>query len=518
MDKGNAITTDFLVIGGGVAGLRSAIELSRFGDVLVITKDRLMESSSDYAQGGVAVALSDEDRLVLHLEDTLRAGDGLCRKEAVRILVEEGLERIMELISWGAEFDRKGGTLSFTREGGHSISRVIHARGDATGEEIVKTLLQKTREASNITMVDFNFTVDLIIHDKICRGAIVLDERKNIFFPIYSKSVILATGGAGQVYARTTNPAMSTGDGVAIAYRAGAVLEDLEFIQFHPTTLHHPAAPPFLLSEAMRGEGAVLRNMKGERFMPDYHPLSELAPRDIVSRAILNEMNKTGFHTVFLDLTHLPASFVKERFPRIHATCLRYGMDITEQMIPVSPAAHFIMGGVKTDLKGATDISGLYAAGEVACTGVHGANRLASNALLEGLVFGARVGRAAGRYAKQISVTIPHVAWDISPFAPIEENIGEIKSTLCKIMWEKVGIIREGAILSEALKELSSIENYLDRSFSTRLELEVKNMACVARVIAASALERRGSVGAHYRIDFPSRGKNWRRHITQNKK
>ncbi len=386
-------TVDFLIIGSGVAGLRAAIELAPHGSVLVVTKDRPSESSTEYAQGGIAAVMSDEDQVGIHFDDTLKAGDGLCKEDAVKTLVEEGPDRIMELIGWGAEFDKEGTTLDLTIEAAHSRRRILHSHGDSTGKELERVLLKKVRSLPSVRKYPFAFTVDLIVCDGECRGAYVLREGE--ITALFARATILTTGGAGQLFSRTTNPLVATGDGMAIAFRAGAILEDMEFVQFHPTSLYYPTAPHFLLSESMRGEGAVLLNIHKQRFMPDYHQLGELAPRDIVSRAIISEMVKTESNHVFLDLRHMGKKFVKKRFPKIHETCLQYDIDITEDLIPVSPAAHYIMGGIKTNRDGETNIKGLYAAGEVACTGVHGANRLASNSLLEGLVYGARTGRAA---------------------------------------------------------------------------------------------------------------------------
>jgi L-aspartate oxidase len=511
---------DFLIIGSGVAGLRAAIELAPHGNVLVVTKDMPRESSTEYAQGGIAVALSDEDEVGIHYDDTLKAGDGLCRENAVRILVEEGPERILELISWGAEFDKSassasggGGTrLDFTMEAAHSRKRVLHSHGDATGKELERVLLNKVRSFSSVKKYPFAFTVDLIIKNDKCYGAYVLKDRKMI--ALLARATILCTGGAGQIFARTTNPLVATGDGIAIGFRAGAILEDIEFVQFHPTSLYSPYAPHFLLSEAMRGEGAVLRNINKEFFMRDYHRDAELAPRDIVSRAIISEMVKTNSNHVYLDMTHLEGDFVKKRFPRICSTCLQYNIDITKDLIPVSPAAHYIMGGIKTDIDGATSIEGLYAAGEVACTGVHGANRLASNSLLEGLVYGARAGKAAIKFKIQNSKF--KISEDIPQFAETYHSIpdhDEIRTTLRKLMWERVGIIRCGESLGEAKTKLSEWSFLLDKAFYTRRELELKNMIAVAMMITDAAFLRNGSVGAHYRSDFKERGKNWKRHI-----
>lgn len=497
---------DFLIIGSGVAGLRAAIELAPYGSVLVVTKDKPTESNTEYAQGGIAVVMSDEDEVGIHFEDTFKAGDGLCREDAVRKLVEEGPERIAELISWGAEFDREGTKLDLTLEAAHSRRRVLHAHGDSTGKELARVLLNKARSFPSVRKYPFAITVDLIMHDGECRGAYVLRDREII--SLFARATILATGGAGQLYSRTTNPQVATGDGMAIAFRAGAQLEDMEFIQFHPTSLYSPTAPQFLLSEAMRGEGAILLNSNKQRFMQSYHPLAELAPRDVVSRAIMSEMVTTGSNYVLLDLRHLKKEFVKNRFPGIHATCLQYGIEITEDLIPVSPAAHYIMGGIKTDISGRTSIPGLYAAGEVACTGVHGANRLASNSLLEGLVFGMRTGQAALSSPVKPAAKGP----SISNPASIRDH-DEIRHTLRKMMWERVGIIRCASSLSEARERLSAWQVITERDYITRRELELKNMLTIARIIVHAAMSRKGSVGAHYRSDFKERGEAWQRHL-----
>lgn len=510
-DNIHEITTDFLVIGSGVAGLRAAIELANHGDVVIVTKDIPTESSTEYAQGGVAVALSDEDEVGIHFDDTIKAGDGLCNEDAVKVLVENGPERILELIEWGAEFDREGTKLSFTMEAAHSRRRILHAHGDSTGRELERVLINKVKTFKNIQRLQFCTAIDLIVEDGRCFGAYALKGKDII--AVYAKATLLATGGAGQVYSRTTNPAVSTGDGMAIAYRAGAVLEDMEFIQFHPTVLFAPAAPQFLLSEAMRGEGAILRNIFREPFMKNYHPDAELAPRDVVSRAIISEMVRTNSSHVYLDLTHLDAEFIKKRFPMIYSTCLRYDLNITKDLIPVSPAAHYIMGGVKTDLNGATNINGLYAAGETACTGVHGANRLASNSLLEGLVYGYRAGAAAAQQEGQRPrVKLRRIkSPDVSLY---NFNIEEIRTLIRRLMWEKVGIIRCGVSLNEAMDKLSEWKHILEMTFDTRRGLELKNMLTVAFLITQSALKRKGSVGAHYRSDFKERGIDWQRHIS----
>jgi len=378
--------TDFLIIGSGVAGLRAAIELSSHGRVLILTKSRADESNTEYAQGGVAVAMSDEDQIGLHYQDTIRAGDGLCSGAAVRLLVEEGPARINELIEWGTQFDREGTRLSFTKEAAHSRRRILHARGDATGREINRTLLRKVRTLPGITLRPYTFALNLLFSGDRCEGVSYLLRGDERIHEVRAEAVLLATGGIGATYRDTTNPDIATGDGHALAFRAGAALADMEFVQFHPTALKLAHTPRFLLSEAMRGEGGKLRNVNGELFMSSYHPLAELAPRDVVSRAIFSEATRTRSDLVYLDLTHLPAVFVEQRFPGIYSTCLKFGLDIAHQPIPVFPAAHYMMGGVLTDLHGRTTLPGLFAAGEVACTGVHGAHRLASNSLLDRLV------------------------------------------------------------------------------------------------------------------------------------
>ena len=388
--------TDFIVVGTGVAGLRAALEIAASGArCVVLTKERADESNTEYAQGGVAVALAEDDEASLHEEDTVTAGARLCYAQAVSVLVNEGRRYMRELIEWGAQFDREGGRLVFTREAAHSRRRILHEGGDATGHELVRALLTRARAQKLVEFVPHAATESLVVEDGRCRGVRFLDPLTRAPRELRARAVVVATGGMGQLYSHTTNPAVATGDGVAMAYRAGAQVADVEFVQFHPTALNLEGAPRFLLSEAMRGEGGVLRNAEGRRFMPRYDARAELAPRDVVTRAIVFEMERTAARTVFLDMTALAPAYVRSRFPKIYETCLRLGLDITREPAPVAPAAHYAMGGVRTDLEGRTTLAGLYAAGEVACTGVHGANRLASNSLLEGLVFGARSGRAA---------------------------------------------------------------------------------------------------------------------------
>ncbi len=484
---------DFLVIGAGVAGMRAAIELARAGRVLVVAKETLRESSSEYAQGGIAVALSDDDEVELHEYDTLYAGDGLCDRSAVHTLVEEGPAAIQELIEWGAEFDRHEGQLEFTREGAHSRNRILHAHGDSTGREIARTLYRKASSIPNVEFRSFAASTDLLTADGVC-GALLSDAVGNSV-PVYARAVLLATGGLGRVFLNTTNPDVATGDGVAIAYRAGAEIADIEFVQFHPTALHVEGAPRFLLSEALRGEGAVLRNAAGERFMERYHELLELAPRDVVSRAIVSEMQRTGEPHMLLDLTDREPGFVRGRFPRIYETCLRYGVDLERQAAPIAPAAHYAMGGVWTDLDGRTSLPRLFAAGEAACTGVHGANRLASNSLLEGVVFGARAGRAMAEAAGSTDRPAPHP--NVFPQGS-EESLA-----VRKLAWEKCGIVRDSAGLREALHWLH------DKSSG---DFETRNILLIAKLIALCALSREESRGAHYRTDFPEKRPEFEKH------
>ena len=508
-------TTDFLVIGSGVAGLSGAIELSSHGKVTVITKDLPSESSTEYAQGGIAVALSDEDEVGIHYEDTLKAGDGLCRKEAVRALVEEGPERIKELISWGAEFDKVGTRLAFGLEAAHSRKRILHAGGDSTGKELERVLINKVKTIPAISRLPFTLAMELIVRDGVCLGALAVSERKPS--ALLARGTVLTTGGAGQVYSITTNPEVATGDGIALAYRAGAVLEDMEFVQFHPTSLYLPSAPHFLLTEALRGEGGKLLNTDHERFMGRYHRDMELAPRDAVSRAILEEMQRTGSEHVYLDLRHMGEDFIKKRFPRVYSTCLRYGLDIAREPIPVCPAAHYMMGGVKTDIDGRTSITGLFAAGETACTGVHGANRLASNSLLEGLVYGRRAGRTASAEAfpdGSLSKEQKALSFDFCPMPPHSIPAhDEIRGDLRRLMWQDVGIVRSEKTLLEAKAKIEKWRYITEKSFLTRREIELKNMIQVAGLITEAALLRKNSVGAHFRSDYPEKTPGWQEHM-----
>lgn len=496
------LQTDYLVVGAGVAGLRAAIELAKSGRVLVVVKDTLRESSSEYAQGGIAVALSDDDDVRLHEADTLRAGDGLCNVAAVRTLVEEGPGAIRELIEWGAVFDRDGESLLFAREGAHSKSRVLHSHGDSTGREIARALYSKASSLSNITFRSFSAVVDVLVDEGRVTGAVALDDRSGSVVTIRARAVLLATGGLGRIFLDTTNPEVATGDGVAMAWRAGARISDIEFVQFHPTALHMEGAPSFLLSEALRGEGAHLLNAQGERFMPNYHAMAELAPRDVVARAIVEEMRRENSRHVHLDLSGRGTDFVKKRFPRIHATCLQFGLDLDLEPAPVHPAAHYAMGGVWTDLDGRTSMPGLWAAGEVACTGVHGANRLASNSLLEGVVYGARAARAMAPAEAVSSGPVGVVSLET-----LRVNDGEVR----RLASEFCGIVRSGDGLRAVLAILRELPVEQKRGLS-RPDVELANMRAVAQLIARCALAREESRGAHCRVDFPEKVERFAKH------
>ncbi len=504
---------DAIVVGSGIAGLRAAIEVaSGGGRVAVLTKDSPTDSSSDKAQGGLAAVLSDDDEVAFHYRDTLEAGDGLCNEGAVQVLVEEGPARALELIEWGARFDREGARLALTREGAHSKRRILHAQGDSTGREIVRALVEKARVTPGIVLLPRMFTIDLVLCGGTCTGLVGIDERPGKVISLTAPAVVLATGGVGQVYGETTNPPQATGDGMAMAYRAGAEMMDMEFIQFHPTVLSLTGAPRFLLSEAMRGEGGRLVNERGERFMLKHDPRAELAPRDIVARGIVEEMRRSGARCVFLDMSHLDANFVRQRFPTIAATCARHGLDIALDRIPVSPCTHYIMGGVKTGLWGRTSVPGLYAAGEVACTGVHGANRLASNSLLEGLVFGERAGRAilSDRLIAAPAIDPLEATARIRSLDPA--RTGTTLETLTGIMRREVGIIRDGHGLERAVAGILRLEEDVAEQPVSRPGLEARNLLYIGRLIADSALQRRESRGSHYRSDFPDKEPGRGRH------
>ena len=510
---------DFLVIGAGIAGLSAAIRLADAGTVLVVTKEELAESNTAYAQGGIAVAMGGEKDVALHLQDTMAAGDGLVNREAAAVLVGQGPERVDELLEWGTAFDRdakgengKAGELLRTREGAHSLSRILHANGDATGREIAVSLLRHAREMERIELLEWTTGVDLLVEDGRVVGATLLDGEGGLRV-VLARAVLLASGGAGQVYSDTTNPAVATGDGIAMAYRAGAAVSDMEFYQFHPTAFSALGAPRFLLSEALRGEGAFLVNAKGERFMERYHRLLELAPRDVVARAITRE-GMDG--PVYLDMRHVKKD-LQARFPGISAFLAKYQLQLGRDLIPVRPAAHYLMGGVKTDVHGRTSLPGLYAAGEVACTGVHGANRLASNSLLEGLVFGvvtAETMVAEAPAAETVSMAVPEAgAAGVTPEAATERWIAELRT----LMWQDAGLLRDGNGLREAKRRLDAMAVTMPRGLFRRA-LEARNLHTVAGLIVASALGREESRGAHYRNDFPLRGEVARHSVMEREK
>ncbi|MGD9562986.1 MAG: L-aspartate oxidase [Pyrinomonadaceae bacterium] len=505
-----SLVTDFIVIGSGVAGLRASIALAEAGGrVTVLTKDKASESNTEYAQGGVAVVLSDDDNAELHEEDTLVAGAGLCDQEAVETLVTDGTEYIKELIDWGIEFDREGGKLAFTQEAAHSRRRILHAHGDSTGKEIVRSLIARAGRQKGINLLPFANTESLIVEGGQCVGVRFLDPILRAPREIRARAVVLCTGGAGQLYQHTTNPPVATGDGMAMAYFAGAEMADMEFVQFHPTALNIENAPRFLLSEAMRGEGGVLRNVEGERFMGRYDERLELAPRDIVSRSIVAEMRRTGSRHVFLDMTALDGEFLRERFPKIDGTCRFYGLDIANDLLPVSPAAHYCMGGIRTDLDGRSTVAGLYAAGEVSCTGVHGANRLASNSLLEGLVFGARAGKAAVEDSLRSNVQRPKSRDQRpNPHSRSTEISTAVKKRVKRVMWERVGILRDRDSIQRAIGEFEQIA-------SSSLGTSSRNFVTLGLLVAKAALWREESRGAHFRTDFPESKEEWRHHSVQ---
>jgi L-aspartate oxidase len=483
--------TDFLIIGSGIAGLRAAADLARSGDVLVLTKANPSESNTDYAQGGIAAAVGPGDTPAQHAADTMAAGDGLCDPEAVRVLVEDGVRYVHELIEWGARFDRDdSGALALGREGAHGRRRVLHS-ADATGRELGRTLWERVAEQSRVRIEQNARAVGLIIEGGRCVGARFVTNQ--VAEEVHAGAVLLATGGAGQVFRETTNPTIATGDGVMLAWFAGARVADLEFVQFHPTALDVEGQPRFLLSEALRGEGAQLLNAGGERFMTRYEEAGELASRDLVARAIVREQARTS-GPVYLSMGHLDPAWVRARFPTITAVCATAGLDLATDRIPVGPAAHYVMGGVQTDLMGRTTVPGLYAAGEVACTGVHGANRLASNSLLEGLVFGARAAQAM-----LAPLAVPRVPDD--PFVP-QAGVGRVpgEEHVRGLMWNSVGLWREEALLRTAIEALDEWSAALgdDRS-------RIAALVTVGRLMARAALRREESRGCHARADFPAR-------------
>jgi L-aspartate oxidase len=502
---------DYIIVGSGIAGLFSALLAKEHGSVLILTKGSIEDTNTRYAQGGIAAALGKNDSTELHFQDTIAAGADLCNPEAVRILTEEAPARIADLIRFGVTFDTLDGEIALTKEAAHSVSRVAHAGGDATGEIIEVTLSRRVRNSS-IKVLEYTLAAGIVVEKGRTTGIRTLDGRTGLEDEYQCRCLILASGGAGKLYKYTTNQDVATGDGIALAYRAGAEITDIEFIQFHPTALRLPGVQPFLISEAVRGEGGVLRNVESNRFMPEYTPDAELAPRDVVARSIVYEMRKTGSDRVFLDVTHLPPNLVTSRFPHIYRFCLDHGLDITKGLIPVAPAAHYFMGGVKVNTWGETNIEGLFAVGETACTGVHGANRLASNSLLETIVFGKRIIDRTKHNARATPVTASQGTYHLNkrpaPSIMPRLNIAGLES----LMWDKVGIIRSGPSLTEAAGVLAGWEPLLSPPVD-RPSYELDNLLLNARLATEASLIREESRGAHFRTDFPQQSQAWQRHI-----
>lgn len=525
------VFTDVLVIGGGVAGLRAAIAASEGGcDVLLLTKDEIEQSNTWYAQGGIAAVLDPSDTVEAHINDTLVCGAGLCDAAAVKLTIEEGPERVLELLDWGAHFDQKKGTtaakaiseIAFGLEGGHSKNRILHSYGDATGKELAQTLIKTLRARESIRVSENSFAIDLLTDDAHCVGALALIKGQLTI--LWAHRTILASGGAGQLYRESTNPKIATADGHAMAYRAGATLQDMEMVQFHPTTLYVAGASRVLITEAVRGEGAYLVDRNGYRFMKDYDPQLELAPRDIVSRSIVRQIRKTQFSHVFLDCRHLEPVAFKTRFPQFAALLAQFDLDPAKDLIPVHPAAHYMMGGVDTDLMGRTSLKHLYAIGEASCTGLHGANRLASNSLLEGLAFGARAGEDAAKEAKNAITRFPqNLEHKIIPSTKTELDLTDVKSSLRAVMTRNVAIERDGDHLAETREIIAFWSRYvMDKTFlpekqgeePTLAGWELQNMLTVCYLITTAAHARTESRGAHFRSDYPDRNdSNWKLHL-----
>ena len=508
--------TDILIIGGGLAGLRAANAVASHQSVLIVTKDQLAESNSSYAQGGIAGVLDPEDCFESHVEDTLGAGGNLCDSEIVDMVIREGPRRIEELVNWGTKFDQLEGTLSLGREGGHSRERIVHARGDATGQEVMRAIIDRTRDQANIDIWENAFTVDLLTHEGRCRGALIVQQGKQPVI-VWAKETILCSGGAGQVFRESTNPLVATGDGHALAYRAGVQLRDMEFMQFHPTVLYIAGASRSLITEALRGEGARLVDCHGDRFMPAYDERGELAPRDIVSQSIIRQMEKTKHSNVYLDLTHLDSDHVHQRFPGIAKACAKFGLDIARDRIPVRPGAHYMIGGVSIDRQGRTTLPGLWAAGEVTSSGLHGANRLASNSLLEGLVYGAHAGKSASRAAAEGSQEMVSLPLEHPVHRPTEAfDVADVRVSLKSLMGRLVGVERHAEGLQEAIDSIRSFAAYvMPHQFDSVEGWELQNMLLLSACIVDSALARTESRGVHYRSDFPVADDHaWRRHLT----
>ena len=523
---------DVVIIGSGIAGVYTALDISPEYDIAILTKQTIEISNSVLAQGGIAVSLDKKDSPELHFNDTISAGAGICNEESVWVLVNEAQKNIRQLCKYGVNFDQGSkGELALTREAAHSMNRIIHA-GDTTGKEVCDKLISVVRTKKNVEIFERTFVIDILTEDEDdrCIGVLAYDEDKGAYKAYYSGVVICAAGGFGRLYRHTTNPEIATGDGLCMAYRAGAVLTDMEFVQFHPTVLHHPENESFLISEAVRGEGAILRNKYGRRFMPAYHEKAELAPRDIVTRAIFEEMKKTDSPEVYLDITFKEKKYLEARFPNIYRTCMSYGIDISKDMIPVAPAEHYCMGGIKTDIYGRTRIKGFYACGEAACTGIHGANRLASNSLLEGLVFGHKIGSEvsailkdrsecdAGKPSVEVRGKTRTRGADIgykTPRKKLEDDHLSARAAIRSLMTEKVGIIRSGESLASAMADITKLwEKYSGARHEGIDEVEVENKLLLAMIVTRAALMREESRGAHYRTDFnKTDDEKWKRNL-----
>ncbi|MEX0703678.1 MAG: L-aspartate oxidase [Planctomycetales bacterium] len=511
------VFTDVLIVGGGIAGVRAALAVDEGLETVVVTKDLLDQSNSAYAQGGIAGAFDPLDDFAQHAADTIAAGKGLCDERIVEMVVREAPERILELVRFGAHFDTEDGEIALTQEGGHSHRRVVHALGDATGKEIMRALIARIRRRASVQIWEETFTIDLLTHQGRCRGAVVWNPRHGKTL-VWAKQTVLCTGGAGRLYRETTNPEIATGDGHALAFRAGAEVRDMEFMQFHPTVLYIAGSSRHLISEAVRGEGAYLRDVRGARFMPEYDPAGELAPRDVVSRAITDRMAKTQHPCVYLDLTHLDPAIVAERFPHIRQVCAEFGLDITRDQVPVRPGAHYMIGGLTIDADGRTTLPGLWAAGEASSSGLHGANRLGSNSLLEGLVFGLRAGTGAAReaHARPDDFAAPPLAaeWPVSSRADDDLNLADLRNSLTSLMWRQVGIRRDAAGLAEAARQVDFWDRYVsDREFARPEGWELQNMLLLARLMILAAEARTESRGVHFRSDFPETDPAQARHF-----
>ena len=507
---------DVLIIGGGIAGMRATMAVDPKLSALVITKDRLQESNSTYAQGGIAGVLTPEDCFEDHVTDTLAAGGDLCDREVVDMVVREGPAHIRELIEWGTVFDSQEGELMLGREGGHSHNRIAHALGDATGQEIMRAMIDRARKVLKAQVWQDTFTIDLLTHEGECRGALVWNRHHGKTF-VWAKQTILCTGGTGQIFRETTNPQVATGDGHAFAYRAGAELLDMEFMQFHPTVLYIAGSSRSLITEAIRGEGALLLDANSERFMHQYDERAELAPRDIVSQSIVDRMDKTRHPCVYLDLSPLGSEKIRKNFPGITKSCAEFGIDITRERIPVRPGAHYMIGGVKVDEYGQTTLPRLWAAGEATSSGLHGANRLASNSLLEGLVYGARAGAAASEKALAQPDSFQAIPLENATVEPPKEplDLQDMRNSLKSLMWRAAGVRRNGVQLREAVDTLDGWYRYaLPRQFNAPEGWEFQNMLIVSRVILEAALRREESRGVHLRSDFPAQdNEHWQRRV-----